>query len=77
MQFLALDTCYVFIKSKLNMEWNVILIVLTEFPYLGIPKDNSRFDEYPVTKAGDELECMLVCGIIRFFFICLKGKQIS
>ena len=55
----------------------MILIVLTEFPYLGIPKDNSRFDEYPVTKAGDELECMLVCGIIRFFFICLKGKQIS
>ena len=35
----------------------------------------SRFDEYFAIEADDEFDSLLVCNIIRFFFICLWGGR--
>ena len=41
---IALDSCYLFTKKKLNMELNMILIVLMQTS--DVPDIDSRFDEY-------------------------------
>ena len=67
----AWDNCYIFIKKKLNMVLNKMLIVLMECDTLVIPELYSRFNECLAIFANDEFDGLLVCNIIGFFFICL------
>ena len=68
MQLLWTVVTYLFTTNMLNMELNMMLIVLIEFVYI-------RFDEYLPIQRDDEFDSLLVCNIIRFFFICLHRDK--
>ena len=75
---IALNSCCISTKKMLNMELNIMLIVLMEFAYIiDIPTLYSTFNEYLAILADDEFDSLLVCHIVRLFFIYLWGHKVT